>query len=185
MRTLMMVVVSVIVGGIVLIGLLGGSSPALAEGPNQEIMEQVGRAELVQPPPPSVDDWYFIALLPEIVVDIEDLSGNVIGEGTHGGAIRCYKGNCSHKMLLQWTAPLVEYEYRFTTAQAIDPVGERVVVSGVGTISSLGQRERFLFSGTFMNNGDGTVSVTYVASRPDASFNIPSSPGAFLISSGP
>jgi hypothetical protein len=66
---------------------------------------------------------------------------------------------------------------------ALDPEEESVVVKGRGEISGRGQKERFSFTATFRNNGDGTVFVAYVASAPDASFTISSAPGSFDISS--
>ena len=39
------------------------------------------------------------------------------------------------------------------------------------------KKSGFLFTATFQDNQDGTVSVRYEASRPDASFIIPQAPG--------
>jgi len=160
-------------------------SPALA-------LERAGtdsvRLDAPAQAPPNDEDLIFIAYFTDdLSIDITDLSGNIIGEGEHGGAVRCNRNNCSQETQLQFTVPLTDpdlvYEYKFTTRQALDPVEERAVVSGRGTISSLGQKERFLFTATFQNNRDGTLSVRYEASRPDASFIIPEQPGTFRISS--
>jgi hypothetical protein len=74
------------------------------------------------------------------------------------------------------TAPLIstaEYQYKFKTWQAHDLDARRLVVAGSGTILNGDQKERFLFTATIQDNRDGTLAVTYVASRPDASFIIP------------
>ncbi len=161
------------------IGLLG-LSPALAhEG---ELSGPVRQAAPEQPPPVNIVS--VVVFTDPAIIDVEDLSGEVIGEGVHLGEVRCNGDKCSQKTQLQFTPFFTDpavYEYKFTTRQALDPEAERVVVAGKGTISSNGQKERFLFTATFENNRDGTVSVTYVASRPDASFMIPKSPGTFAI----
>ena len=163
------------------LGFSGMTSSVLAQGSEPEGAVPESRA-------PS-DDVIIVVFTDPFPANVEimDLSGNVIGEGRHSGEVRCNGNSCNHKSLLQFTVPLTdplsltEYEYKFTTRQAFDPVEERAVVAGVGTISSRGQKERFSFIATFQHNGDGTVSVTYVASRPDASFIIPRSPGMFTI----
>jgi hypothetical protein len=140
---------------------------------------------LAQPPPPNADDFQFVAFFTDdLTVQITDPSGNVVGEGVHGGEVKCKRNGCSQQTYLSFGLPLAEstvYEYKFTTRLALDPEEERVVVEGKGTISSRGQKERFSFTATFQNNRDGTVSVGYVASRPDASFIIPRAPGTFSI----
>jgi hypothetical protein len=132
-----------------------------------------------QPPPDFTLAAYFTDDLP---IQVADLSGNVIGEGTHGGRIRCNGNTCSQKTELDIPISVIstlslQVEYQYTTRQALDPVAERAVVAGKGTIFSRGQKERFSFTGIIQDNRDGTVSVTYVASRPDASFIIPRAPG--------
>lgn len=163
------------------IGLLG-LSPALAhEG---ELTGPVRQAAPEQPQQPVDDFVFFVVFTDPAVIEITDLSGNVVGEGTHEGSVRCNRDKCSQKTQLQFTPFFTDpavYEYKFSTRQALDLVAESVVVAGKGTISSNGQKERFLFTATFENNGDGTVSATYVASRPDASFMIPRSPATFRI----
>jgi len=74
------------------------------------------------------------------------------------------------------------YEYKFGTRLALNAEEQVVVVEGRGAISGGGEKERFSFTATFRNNGDGTVFVAYAASRPDASFIIASAPGSFDIS---
>jgi hypothetical protein len=138
---------------------------------------------LAQPPPPDDDDLTFIAFFTDELSIVMDLSGNMIGEGTHGGEIRCNSSHCSQKTQLDFSSgPYVTrtYEYKFTTRQALDREAERAVVGGKGTISGGRQKERFSFTATFQNNQDGTVSIRYEASRPDASFVIPRAPGRLL-----
>jgi hypothetical protein len=139
-----------------------------------------------QPPPPDDDDLMFFAYFPdEDSIQVTDLAGNIIGEGTHGGEVKCNGNTCSHKtdLVFDWmvASPIpLHLEYRFTTRQAFDPEEERAVVAGLGTLSNNGQKQGFSFTATFQNNWDGTVSVTYSASRPDASFIIPRAPGEFM-----
>ena len=124
----------------------------------------------------------------DFVVEIMDLGGNLVGQGIHGGAVKCGGSRCNQRTDLSFgtaSEESVVYEYRFTTNIAIDPEAERVTVGGNGTISSNGQKERFSFTATFQNNGDGTVLVTYLASRPDASFIIAAAPGTFHILGNP
>jgi len=158
------------------LGALGMMAPALAQGPELE-----KNVPVAQPPPPD-DDWFFIIVFTDPAkIEITDLTGNPAGEGTHVGEVRCNRNNCSQKTQLDLTLPLTDpwsVEYKFTTRQALDPVEERAVVEGQGTISSRrGQKERFSFTATFQNNRDGTVWVRYEASRSDASFIIPRAPG--------
>jgi hypothetical protein len=176
-----------VIGGLtavlISIGLLG-LSPALAnEG---ELSGPVRQAAPEQPPPPEDDFTWGVVFTDPAIIDVEDLSGEVIGEGVHLGEVRCNGDKCSQKTQLQFTpffADPAEYEYKFSTRQALDPKKEKVVVAGTGTISSNGQKERFLFTATFRHNRDGTVWVKYEASRPDASFIIEKSPGTFSFSS--
>jgi hypothetical protein len=168
---------------VVSIGLLE-VSPALAL--DRTGIESVRLAPPAQPPPPNDDDLQFIAFFTDDLSIITDLSGNVIGEGEHGGKIRCNKNTCNQQTNLTFrvvfTDPIV-YEYKFTTRLALNPEEESAVVAGKGTISSRGQKERFSFTATFQNNRDGTVWVRYEASRPDASFIIPEAPGRFVFRS--
>lgn len=163
------------------LGFLGMTPSALAQGPQAEAIVPVSQA------PPEDDFRFFVVFTDPFGVDIEDLSGNVVGEGVHSGKAKCHRDICSQKTELQLTIPLTDpwsVEYKFASRQALDPVEERVVVAGTGTISSRAQKERFSFTATFQNNSDGTVSVTYVASRPDVSFFVPNTPGTFRIFSG-
>jgi hypothetical protein len=169
---------------LVLIGLLE-ISPALA-------LERAGTGFMYLDPlaqPLTPDHLQFAAVFTDdLAVQIMDLGGNVVGEGVHGGRAKCNSTSCNQQTYLRFDTASAEqgmYEYRFATRQVIDPVAEVVVVGGTGTISSYGQKERFSFTATFQNNRDGTVSVYYVASRPDASFIIPKAPGTFDIFSRP
>lgn len=165
------------------LGLLGETSVVLAKG--QALTES---APNMQPPPPSDDDLIITVWFTDpLSIPIMDLSGNVIGEGIHEGKARCNGNACNQRTELQFTIWLTDpvYTYKFSTRLASDSEARTVVVAGTGTISSNGQKERFSFTATFQDNGDGTVSATYVASRPDASFIIPRSPGTFTIVSRP
>ena len=137
-----------------------------------------------QQQPPHEDFIVTVVFTDPASIEIKDLSGSVIGEGEHVGEVRCNFSNCNQKTQLSLTSQLTsaEYEYRFTTRQALDPEARILVVAGSGKISNGNQKERFQFTATFHDNGDGTVSARYEASRPDASFIIPSSRGSFLIS---
>lgn len=44
---------------------------------------------------------------PPATVQVSDLSGNLVGEGEHGGRIRCFKNNCNKGTQLQLNG--VEY----------------------------------------------------------------------------
>jgi hypothetical protein len=151
-------------------GTLRMMSPALA-------LERAG-TELVRLDPPAQpkEALYFIAFFTaDLTIQILDLSGKIIGEGEHGGEVKCNRNNCNQATRLQLND--IEYKYKFTTRQALDPVAQRAVVEGMGTISSPGQKERFSFTATFQDNRDGTVLIRYGASRSDASFILPRAPG--------
>jgi hypothetical protein len=170
-----------VVAVVISIGLLQ-ISPALA-------LERVGTEPMYLDPlaqPPLPDHLRFVAFFDDdLTVQITDLIGDVIGEGVHGGRVKCNGTSCSQQTYLRLdtaSAETTTYEYRFSSRQAIDPVARSVVVTGTGTISSQGQKERFSFTAVLQDNRDGTVSVTYVASRLDASFIVPRAPGTFLIS---
>lgn len=182
-RSLLLIAICSFGTMLVLIGMLG-TSHALAHG--------VKSAESVNPlplPQPPSDNWVVTVVFTDPTpIDIMDLSGEIVGKGVHEGSVQCKGNSCSKEIQLTYTIPLTEpwpmfsIEYKFTTRQAIDPTAERVVVAGVGTISGHGQKERFSFTATMQNNRDGTIWVRYDASRPDASFVVPSSPGTFAIS---
>jgi len=181
----LLVVVIGLTTSFVSLGLLGLTPPAAAQ--EVELTGPINLAPRMQAPAPEID--YVIYYTYSEQLEITDLSGNVVGEGIHGGKLRCIGDNCNQRTEVVFTrvfAPLyrpdVEYDYRFASRQAHDPIAERVVVAGTGTLSSNGQKERFTFTATFENNRDGTVSATYVASRPDASFRIPNAPGTFEVS---
>jgi hypothetical protein len=160
------------------LGLLAITSSVLAQGAEPEGTVPVSQA-------PNDDIIIIVVFTDPLSIPITDLSGNVIGEGTHIGNARCKSNKCNQNTELQFTIPFtgLVYAYKFTTRQAFDPEAGRAVVAGTGTISSRGQKERFSFTATFQDNGDGTVSATYDASRPDASFIVPRSPGTFTIMS--
>lgn len=118
-------------------------------------------------------------------IQYTDQSGN-ISEGLHVGELRCIEDVCNQKIEFKLTSPqpttdTIVYEYKFKSILAFDPVAERVIVTGTGTIINDGPKDRFLFTGVFQNNGDGTVQVTYSASNPEASFFFPAAPGTFSI----
>lgn len=116
-------------------------------------------------------------------IQYTDSSGTA-GVGVHLGELRCVNDNCNQKIefvpiLAQPGSEYIEFEYKFKSRLAFDPAAERVVVSGTGTILNGGPKAKFSFTGTFENNGDGTVFVTYTASTPEASFSFPAAPGTF------
>ena len=167
-------------GLFITLGLLATTSSVLAEGAELE-----GIVPMSQALAPGDNNIITVIFTDPLNIPITDLSGNFIGEGIHIGDVRCKSNKCNRNTELQFTIPLTDpvYTYKFTTRQAFDPEAGRAVVAGTGTISSRGQKERFSFTATFEDNRDGTVSVTYVASRPDASFIVPRSPGTFTIMS--
>jgi hypothetical protein len=104
-----------------------------------------------------------------------DLAGDPIGEGEHGGEARCKPNNCNKNTHL--ILGKVGIEYRFRTLQVRDDEAGRFILAGTGIINNGRQKERFTFTAIVQDNRDGTITVTYVASRPDASFIIPDVPG--------
>jgi len=137
-------------------------SPAIAAG-------RTGIWSLQQQPPEAAIG--ISIFFTESQQTISDLSGNVIGEGEHGGDLKCVLDNCSQRTNLFITGVSInaEIEYKFTTLEAIDLLARRVVVAGDGKIIDQGKKERFQFTFTIQDNQDGTLSVRYEASRPDAS----------------
>ena len=149
------------------LGALGMMSPALAQEPDLAIDVPVAQV--------SPQDLYAVVVFTDpAIIDIQDLQGVVIGEGTHMGKVRC-SHNCSQKTQLQLNG--VAYEYQFKTRQVVDPEQRRIIVAGTGTIDSNGRKGRFSFTATFQDNEDGTIRLTYETSRPDASFIVPNSAG--------
>lgn len=110
---------------------------------------------------------------------IADLAGNVIGTGTFLGKVRCYNGNCNQRT--QLAIGSTEYEYKFTTEQALDPDARRLIAAGIGTMVNQGQKVRFVFTAVFDDNLDGTIAVKIEASISDASFIIPNVSGNMTI----
>jgi hypothetical protein len=155
---------------LIMIALMGVSSASA-----QEI------AGIMEKPPAMYEPIYtFVSLTDTVLGDITDLSGNLIGEGVHGGEMMCINNNCSRETQLYFTSPLIEttyYDYKFKDLQARDPEERLAVVTGKGTISNADKKERFTFTATFIDNLDGTVFVRYDASTPEASFIVPRSPG--------
>jgi hypothetical protein len=133
----------------------------------------------------AAPDMILVAFTDTSPIQYADLSGNVLGEGVHVGELRCVGENCNQKIEFEPVSPQPTtgtlVEYKFKSRQAFDPVAERVVVSGTGTLFNGGLKTRFSFTGVFENNGDGTIKVTYIASTPEASFFIPAAPGALSI----
>lgn len=158
----------------ILAALLGVASTALAQ-------EQglIGHLNL-QPLPPV--GAHLVVFTDPVAHPVVDREGNVL-QGVHTGEVRCLGDNCNKKTQLDLLvgSDRVVYEYQFKSLQALDSEARRSVVVGRGTMDDGLQRAKFLFTATFEDNGDGTVEVTYEASRPDASFRIPTSPGIFAI----
>lgn len=133
----------------------------------------------------AAPDMILVTFTDTSPIQYADLSGNVLGEGVHLGELRCVGENCNQKIEFEPVSPQsttgTVVEYKFKARQAFDPVAERVVVSGTGTLFNGGLKMRFSFTGVFENNGDGTIKVTYIASTPEASLYIPAAPGAWSI----
>ena len=110
------------------------------------------------------------------VVDVQDLSGNGVGQGKHTGTVRCYDGNCGQKAELRLTSATIKY--KFKDLLVLDQISERAVVTGTGVISDENGKAKFAFTATFQKVGGDAVTVSYVASRPDASFTL-TAPGTF------
>jgi len=166
---------------LLLIGLFG-VSPAAAYQQPSELAQAESLPLAAQRPGISFTAHFTNVLL----VDVFDLAGNLVFEGSHSGDVRCNGDKCNQRVELVASYPntgLLNIEYKFATGQAIDPDSRRAVVAGTGTIDGGGMKERFSFTATFEDNRDGTISATYVASRPDASFVVPRAPGRMTISS--
>ena len=162
------------------------SSPVLAL---ESVETEVTPWNVPAQPPPPKDDWIIVIVFTDpVTVPVLDISGQVVGEGVHLGQAKCRYTNCNQKIELELTSPpttALSIEYQFTTRQAFDPTERSVVISGKGTRTSDSQKEKFTFVATFRDNRDGTISVMYQASRPDASFLIPRSPGNFIFFQNP
>jgi hypothetical protein len=143
----------------------------------------------VRAQPPEKEPSYATFFTNTDQIQLQDLSGAVVGEGTHLGKMMCNTSNCSQKTEVQldftvfFTDPAA-IAYKFGTRQAHDPEARRVVVDGSGTLTTDRMKEKFRFTATFEDNRDGTVTVIYEASRPDVSFII-TAPGRFVIESRP
>ena len=160
----------------VLLDLLLAVAPVSAREQVQVVAKTTNLAPSARPVP---EFTYTIVLTDPSFILIYDLSGDPVGEGVHLGKVKCKGDNCSQTTSLDLEGTV--YEYRFTTRLAQDPEARRVVVEGTGTLTSGRQKERFSFSATFEDNRDGTVSSTYSASRPDASFSILATSGMFEV----
>lgn len=171
LRTLLWAGVIGLIGLCCLISLLV-ATPALAD--SARVYEAANQAPPAQPPP--YDDWAVVIVFTDPAqIGITDLAGNPVGKAVHEGEVKCTRDRCSQKATLAVSWPFTDpwsLEYKFSSRQALDPEAERVIVAGTGTVEGPGQKERFTFIATFQNNRDGTVSVRYDASRPDASFII-------------
>jgi hypothetical protein len=146
-------------------------SPALALEPEPEALTPVGNLAIQAAP-------VRITLAVEFVepsnVAVLDSEGSQIGEGDHVGEVKC-NNNCAKSTQLEIN--YIRYVYRASSLQFVDAQAGRAVVEGTGTIDGDGKKERFRFTAIFEDNGDGTIATTYVASRSDASFAIPRTPG--------
>lgn len=134
----------------------------------------------IEEKPYSIEEpviYYTVPLTdPDLVFDP---FGNLIGEGIHTGKMVCSSNNCRGKTELYFPPQIdsANYEYKFSSLLTRDPVERRAVVGGTGKITEAGKKVRFSFTATFTDNRDGTVSVEYHASLPEASFIIPQSAG--------
>jgi hypothetical protein len=145
-------------------------SPALA------LDEATTGTQQQAPPEPFYIDFTVVFTDPAII-EITDLAGVGVGQGTHLGLAKCHQSKCRHRVNLALTSasdPSVSYviEYRFSEPLVIDPDEGRAVLAGTGTLGGNGMKERFSFTATFEDKRDGSLAVTYVSSRPNASFNL-------------
>ena len=181
-KTALLLAVSISLAGVFgLLGPLGMTAKVQAQ--EEALHEQINLTLQMQASPKDIILVTFTDTSP---IPYTDLSGNLIGEGVHVGQLWCAGDICNHKIEFEAVSPqpttdTVVYEYKFKSRLLLDPVAEIVVVSGTGTMSNGGQKTKFSVTGVFQNNGDGTVSVTYNASTPDASFIFPAAPGTFRI----
>lgn len=107
-------------------------------------------------------------------VQVLDPGGTLIGEGVHGGGVTC-RNNCQDSTLLQLDG--MQYTYKVKRSQDVDAIEKRAIIEGTGTIDGNGRTQRFSFTASFEDNGDGTISAAYDASISGASFIIPSTVG--------
>jgi hypothetical protein len=147
-------------------------SPVLALEPEREALAPIG-GMAVQAAPERIS--FAVEFAEPSNVTVFDLSGNEIGQGNHSGGIKC-NNNCAKSTYLE--IHNVRYVYRASSLQFVDADAGRAIVEGTGTVDGGGMKERFKFTAFFQDNGDGTITTTYEASRPDASFIIPETPGA-------
>ncbi len=182
-RSLSLAVIIGVCALFISLNLLVMTSTVLAQ--EQASTEHVNLEPMMQPPAPQI--VHVVVFTDPAVHVVQDLAGNAIGDGVHLGDVQCRGDNCNRKTQLDLLigSDRVGYEYRFKTLKALDPEARRSIVAGTGTMYSGAQKVRFSFTATFEDNGDGTVAVTYFASRQDASFRIPASPGRFEIMNQP
>ena len=190
-RKILLIVLAVIIAFAALFTMLdvfGKAAPAAASGQERAAARAEEPAQRAKP---TADPILDVAVVTtgdiENLVQITDLSGAILGEGLHIGRVKCTGDNCSQRMtieLIELIEPGYEgksYEYKFSSRLAISEEDRRVVVGGVGTLTSGQQKERFTFTATFEDNRDGSFASTYVGSRPDVSFIIPRTRGSFVI----
>lgn len=164
----------------ILIDLLGTAAPVMAQ--QQEVVSaKAVEPQQAKPSQVEIDYTIYTTDPRRSLVQIQDLSGNMKGEGLHFGRVKCKGDNCSQSTTLVLDG--AEYDYKFSYRQAHDPEARRLVVQGTGYVTNDRQKERFLFTAVFEDNRNGTFRTTYEASRPDASFIVPSTPGNFEIGS--
>jgi hypothetical protein len=179
-KLLLLPVVLSFAGVLLLLGLITASS-AFAH-------EQEGATFSVQLAPEPVTQVSF-TLTPTkntVSVTMTSLTGEPIGTGTQEGKVRCHGDNCNQKINISYI-PLSSYvtgtlyiEYKFTSSQFSDPVAKRLVVDCTGSISEGGPKQRFSCTASFSDNGDGTITAIYAASREDASLIVPNYPGRMV-----
>lgn len=180
-QSLSLAVVIGLVAVLLSLALLGMTKSVFAQ--EQELTAQMNSASKMAKPD---IDFTVVFTDPAEYLVVYGLDGDPVGEGVHIGGVRCRGDNCNKNTQILFTIPpegatISGVEYRFKNRIAIDPDARSVVAQGAGTIYSDGQKERFSFFATFEDNRDGTVFVRYDASRQDASFIIPKSPGRFEI----
>lgn len=145
----------------ILSGLLGTAAPVLAREQTQELPTELDLA----------------AVINDSDAEVLKLDGSAAGTGSVAGKVNCIKDHCSNKMILDLAG--FRYVYRFSSKVSLDPVNRRAVVGGTGTLINVAdhQKERFSFTATVEDNGDGTLFTKFETSIPEISFIIPTAEG--------
>jgi hypothetical protein len=183
-RKIQLIGITVIIGiaaVFALLKLLGAAPPAAASEPERVVAKTEDLWPSAKPTRDPDADLTFVAYYTDDFSIVLDLSSMPLGEWPHFGEVKCNGDNCNKTttVILNGT----EYEYMYSSRQAIDPESDRVLVVGTGIVTTDTLKTRFSFTATFEDNRDGTIKTTYFASVPEASFILPNAPGTFEIRS--